>query len=268
MIFAQISDSHCAPDGELIYGFVDMNARLERTVDHINALSLRPDLVLHTGDVTHNATIPEARAAKTILDRLECPYYVVPGNHDTRDTLWDVFGGAAIPSMKNGFLTYAVDTPTLRFLAMDSIIEGADGGALCDQRAHWLETHLNARKNFPVVIFQHQPPHKCGVPESDIDGFEGADRLGAIIARNPNIERILCGHIHRTTYARWKGTIVATAPSLGMELNLDLSQMTSSQFRMSDPSYLLHHWHNDSGLITHHIAVKTPPGPYAFANIE
>ena len=40
----------------------------------------------------------------------------------------------------------------------------------------------------------------------------GAERLAAIVRRNPNVERILCGHVHRPIQVRfiWSG---ATTPT-------------------------------------------------------
>jgi len=105
------------------------------------------------------------------------------------------------------------------------------------------------------------------VPESDLDGFVGADALGDIVATHPNIERILCGHIHLLTHARWRGTIVTTAPSMGMQLDLDLTQSKPSKFLLSDPAYLLHHWIPDGRLITHTIQVSAIGGPYDFVQV-
>jgi 3',5'-cyclic AMP phosphodiesterase CpdA len=41
-----------------------------------------PTLVAVSGDLTQRATREQFRAAKAYLDRLPCPYLVIPGNHD------------------------------------------------------------------------------------------------------------------------------------------------------------------------------------------
>ena len=110
----------------------------------------------------------------------------------------------------------------------------------------------------------HHPPLKCGVPETDQDGFDGAAKLGAIVADYPNIQRILCGHIHLLTHARWNGTVVTTAPSMGMQLMLDLTQAHPSKFYLTDPGFLLHHWTPEKVLITHAVTVRDMDGPYEF----
>jgi len=107
----------------------------------------------------------------------------------------------------------------------------------------------------PTVIFMHHPPLKCGVPETGEGGFAGADMLGDIVADYPNIERILCGHIHLLTHVRWRGTVVSTAPSMGMQLTLDLTWTAPPRFLLTGPAYLLHHWTPENMLITHAVQV-------------
>lgn len=266
MLIAQISDTHIAGPDQKTYGIAPMAENLVRCVEHINSLSVQPDLVLHTGDVTNDFRRDEAQRAAEILADLNCPYYLVPGNHDDRDVLWDVFGGTACKARADGFLNYVIEDGAVRIIALDSLDVGQSGGAICSIRAAWLRDALAAGGSQPTVVFLHHPPMQCGVPESDLDGFKGADVLAEIVAAYPNIERVLCGHIHLLTHARWGGTVVTTAPSMGMQLNLDLSQSSPSTFLLSDPAYLLHHWIPVGRLITHCIQVNDAQGPFDFVD--
>ncbi len=47
----------------------------------------------------------------------------------------------------------------------------------------------------------------------DIGLVHGAGTLAAIIARHRQVERVICGHLHRSIQTRWAGTIAMTAPS-------------------------------------------------------
>jgi len=264
MLIAQISDTHIAGPGLKTNGIAPMAQNLELCVEAINALTLQPDLVLLSGDVTNDFTHDEAQRAAEILAGLNSPLYLVPGNHDDRGVLWDVFGGSAIPARTDGFINYVINRPDLRIIALDSVAQGQSGGAFCNTRAAWLRETLADGGDQPTVIFMHHPPLKCGVPETDQDGFDGAAKLGAIIADYPNIQRILCGHIHLLTHARWNGTVVTTAPSMGMQLMLDLTQAHPSKFYLTDPGYLLHHWTPEKVLITHAVTVRDMDGPYEF----
>lgn len=267
MLIAQISDTHIAGPGLKTYGIAPMAENLARCVKHINAQSLKPDLVLLSGDVTNDFTRNEARHAADLLAALDCPYYLVPGNHDDRDVLWDVFGGAACPARAGEFINYVIDGDELRIIALDTLWNGQAGGMMCKARATWLRDCLAKGGHQPTVIFMHHPPLKCGILETDDDGFAGADLLGDIVIDYPNIMRILCGHIHLLTHSRWRGTIVTTAPSMGMQLDLDLTKAAPSRFLLSDPAYLLHHWTPERELITHTIQLGELAGPYDFIQI-
>ena len=264
MLIAQISDTHIAAPGQKTLGVAPMADNLQRCVTAINALSMKPDLVLLSGDVTNESTAAEADHAAGILNALECPYYLVPGNHDSREVLWDVFGGGAIPSRSDGFDNYVIQTPDMRVIALDSVARGQAGGMFCATRAKWLRSALAQGGNQPAIIFMHHPPLKFGVPETDQDGFSGAGLLGEIVAAHTNIERILCGHIHLLAHARWNGTIVTTAPSMGMQLALDLTQSGPSKFLLSEPAFLLHHWTPEQTLITHAVQVSNLGEPNGF----
>jgi len=264
MLVAQISDTHISPPGQLTCGVAPMAGALQRIVAHLNGLVPRVELVLLSGDVTHSGMPAEARHAAEILARLEMPLKIVPGNHDDRSVLAEVFGPEICPVAPHGCIDYVHDVGPVRLIALDSLIPGAPGGRIEPERLRWLEARLEEAPSRPTLLMMHHPPLKLGVPETDEDGFEGAEALGAIIARHRNIERLLCGHVHLHTTARWSGTQVTAAPSIGMQLTLDLTQQDESHFWLSDPSFLLHHWTGDAPLVTHLVQLSEREGPFDF----
>ncbi|HHI81730.1 MAG TPA: phosphodiesterase [Rhizobiales bacterium] len=264
MLVAQISDTHITVAGKKAYGVAPVDDMLARAVAHINRLEPAADVVLLSGDVTYSARPEEAREAARLLGALNCPYYVIPGNHDDRDVLWSVFGGAACPSREQGFIHYTVDDYPVRLIGLDSTSPGAPGGAFCPARAAWLEARLKEAADQPTLLFMHHPPVKFGVLETDEDGFSGADRLGDIIAQHRNIKALACGHIHLPAHALWRGTAVSTAPSTGMQLALDLTMKRNSEFLLEDPGYQLHYWSGAGELVTHTVYVRDRNGPHLF----
>jgi len=264
MLIAQLSDLHIAGWGKKAYGIAPTAENLTRCVEHINQLKPKPDLVLVTGDITSKGLMEEVERSARLLDKLQCPYYIIPGNHDDRAALWSVFGGQACPSRTDGFLSYVIEGNDVRLIALDSTIPGAPGGEICESRATWLDKRLSETEHQPTVIFMHHPPIKCGVNETDIDGFIGADRLGKVFEKYTNIERVICGHIHLLVHARWRGTVVSTAPSMGMQLGLDLTLQRPSEFILEAPGYQLHYWTPEKNLITHSVYVRENTGSYLF----
>lgn len=264
MLIAQISDLHIAGWGKKTYGIAPMAENLARCVEHINLLNPLPDLVLVTGDITTDGLKEEAERAAAILNKLQMPFFIIPGNHDDRSTLWSVFGGEACPSKSNDFFNYVIDAYDIRLIGLDSTIPGAPGGEICKTRAAWLDERLSEEKEKPTAIFMHHPPVKFGVLETDVDGFVGAERLGNIIEKYSNIERLICGHIHLQANVRWRGTIVSTAPSPGMKLVLDLTMKRNSEFILEEPGYQLHYWTPHKNLVSHTVYVREVNKTYLF----
>jgi len=268
MLVAHISDPHICEPGRLTYGHAPMAEHLALCVEDINKQLLQPDLVLLSGDVTNDFNLAQAEHAARILAGLNCPYYLVPGNHDDREILWQVFGGKACPSRRAGFIDYVIESKPLRIIALDTLQVGEPAGKFSKAQAHWLRECLRNGGAQPTLLFMHHPPIKLGVPETDLDLFIGAELLGDVVQDFPNIQRILCGHIHLTTHSAWRGTIVSTAPSLGMQLHLDLTQANPSQFVLTTPAYLLHHWLPDGHLVSHAIQLNAPAGPFPFEHFQ
>lgn len=264
MLIAQISDTHVSSFGQKTLGVAHMETNLELVVDHINQLDPAPDVVILTGDVTDDGRVDQARNAARMLGELVPRLFVIPGNHDDRETLWSEFSRNVCRSNSDDFFNYVVEDYEITLIGLDTTIPNASGGELCDARLSWLEERLSETSNRPTVIFMHHPPVKCGVLETDVDGFVGSDKLGDIVKKHPNIERIICGHVHLPIHLRWQGTIVSTTPSIGMRLNLDLTMTKPSCFFLDCPSYQLHHWTDQKTLITHTIRIGEDDGPYLF----
>lgn len=264
MLIAQLSDTHITEPGKNAYGIVPTAENLACCVDHINQLDPQPDLVLITGDITATGLPQEAEHAASLLAKLHYPYYIIPGNHDDRTALWSVFGGHACPSRVGDFFNYVIDGYNIRLLALDSTMPGAPGGEICEDRADWLDQRLAEAREQPTIIFMHHPPLNFGILETDEDGFAGADRLGSVVEKYANIERIICGHVHLLVHASWRGTLVSSAPSMGLQLMLDLTLKHPSQFFPETPGYLLHYWTPERNLITHSVVIRETADPYPF----
>ncbi len=264
MLIAQISDAHIVKRGSKTFGVAPMETNLALVIAHINQFEPKPDLVLLTGDVTDHGSKAEVANAARLLGNLNYPYYIIPGNHDDRSNLWSEFANSACPSRTSEFINYVIDGFDVRLIGMDTTIENAHGGELCDVKLAWLDKQLSEQPDRPTIIFMHHPPIKCGVIETDVDGFIGSEMLGEIVKKYSCIERILCGHIHLPTHSRFHGTIVSTAPSIGMRLRLDLTMTKESEFYLDTPGYQLHHWTKHNTLITHTIQINELDGPYPF----
>ncbi|UYN96901.1 MAG: phosphodiesterase [Enhydrobacter sp.] len=263
MLIAQISDMHVTAPGELLYRRIDTAGYLERAVAHVEALDPRPDLVLATGDLVDRGTVAEYELLRRLLSPLSMPVYLIPGNHDRRTTLREVFADHAyLP--RSGFLHYAIDAGDLRLIALDTLVEGKPHGELCEERLGWLANRL-AESDKPTLLFMHHPPFDVGI--SAFDGAKlnvGGERLAELVRGHPNVERLLCGHVHRPIQMRWAGSLASIAPSTAHQAALDLHEGAPLAMAMEPPGLALHLWRPGTGLVTHVSYVGDFGGPKPF----
>jgi 3',5'-cyclic AMP phosphodiesterase CpdA len=270
MLLAQISDLHIKRPGGLAYRRVDTAAYLARCVAALNALVPRPDAVIITGDLVDQGDPQQYEHLKTLLAPLELPYFLLVGNHDDRAALRAAFPDRAELHSGGEFVQYAFDVGALRVIALDSLEPGQSAGTLCDARLAWLETQLDAASGKPTIVALHHPPFACGIGHMDelrLDSSASA-RLAALIARYPNVERVICGHVHRPMFVRFGGTIASAVPAPAHQVALDLRDDAPSAFMMEPPAYALHRYDPATGLVTHHAYVDAADGPYPFYEPE
>ena len=253
MLIAQISDLHIRLPAQLAYGRVDTAAFLQRCVAHLMAFDPRPDAVLVTGDLVDTGTHGEYAHLRALLAPLPMPTYLMVGNHDRREPLRDVFADHRYLFDHPRFVQYAVELGPIRFIALDTLDPPNGGGRLCDERLQWLIATLANERAQPVLLALHHPPFACGIEHMDLAGLPRADaeRLAAIVAAHPEIERVLCGHIHRPIETRFAGVPASVCPSPAHQVALDLRPRGPSAFVMEPPAYQLHGWTPDGGFVTH-----------------
>jgi Icc protein len=258
MFVAQITDTHIRRPGELVHGVVDTAAMLARAVAALGRLDPAPDVTVVTGDLVDTGAAEEYAHLRALLAPLAMPVYVIPGNHDAREPLRRAFAADGyLP--QDGFLQYTVEDWPLRLVALDTLIPAALGGELCRERLLWLDRALAAAAQRPTLILMHHPPFLTGIDHMDRIGLAGIPGFVAIVARHPQIERILCGHVHRAIDCRLAGTVAGTAPSTAHQIVLDLAPAAPPASAFEPPGYQLHWWSEAGGLVTHTAAIGDWP---------
>jgi 3',5'-cyclic AMP phosphodiesterase CpdA len=266
MLIAQLTDLHVRPRGMLANRVVETNAMLERALHHVAALDPKPDAVIISGDLVDKGLLEEYNVLAELLHRhLSMPTYMVPGNHDRREAMRE--GLVDFPGIGSDpqFIQYTVDDLPLRLVMLDSIVPGAGHGELCPKRLDFLDRALAAQPEKPTVVVLHHPPIKCGVDFMDEINLHSADAFSAVIAKHPQVERVLCGHSHRPIIKRFAGTIVQVAPSTAHQVSLALKPGAPETLIMEPPAYLLHRWTPADGLVTHQAYIGEFAGPYPFS---
>lgn len=242
MLIAQISDCHVVASGKL-FDRVDTPAYLRQAVQALNALPVRPDLVLATGDLTENGRPDEYEVFLEIMADLRCPVLPLAGNHDHRGALIKAFDLPSRVGLHDEFVQYSWDAGPLRILALDSSEPGRSSGLFCARRAGWVREQL-ARDQRPVLIAMHHPPFDAGVPWLENPDPKWARVLAEIIGSSRSVARVMCGHVHRAISTDWAGVMAMTAPSTAHQVLLDLSPSGPPRLNLEAPGFLLHEWRN------------------------
>ena len=252
MLIAQITDIHLGFDP----GNPDElnRQRLDTVLRALIEGPNRPDLLLATGDLTDHGDSDSYRALADAFG--QCPFPVWPcmGNHDDRENFAAIFPD--IPQ-QGGFIHYVIPLPGRRIIMLDTLEPGRHGGAFCEARTRWLAERLDEDSATPTLIVMHHPPVEVGIDWMNTHPDEPwVQRFAATIEGRPNIVALICGHLHRTITAPWKGTSVAICSSTAPQLALDLRPMDPAapdgrpMIIADAPAYALHRWTGE-GLVTH-----------------
>ena len=184
--FAFVTDVHVgSPNGSA-------EEDLRRTVRDINS---QTDIafVLLTGDITEMGTNNEIQLAKSILDSLQVPWYIIPGNHDTGwsesggDTFKNIFGADKFSFNYNG----------VQFIGCASgpYVRMSDGH-VPRSAVNWLNEELKKLgSNTPLIMVNHYP-----LDNSLDNWYEITDRVKKV-----NTWLAICGHGHNNRKYDFEG---------------------------------------------------------------
>jgi len=263
-LIAQITDLHLRPRGLACYRVSDTNMMAERAVRSLLAFSPKLDAVVMTGDLTDRDDPREYAVARALLERLDVPVFLMPGNHDSSEGMRrEMAGFPGMGETSDGKIHYSAMVNDVRLIALDTHMPGRPQGQLGRDQLAWLQAELSGN-TAPTIIALHHPPALSGIMHMDAMGLLDAPELAEVIAPHSHVQRILCGHLHRPIIAEFAGKIMTLAPSTGHQVELDFSPQGAAMFRFEPPSYFVHYHTAKTGLVTHMAYVESFPGPYHF----
>jgi outer membrane protein assembly factor BamB/predicted phosphodiesterase len=182
--FAHVSDTHIGNETSV--------EDLKRTVRDINS-NAEIQFVVISGDITEFGADEELKNAKSILDSLNKPWYIVPGNHDMNwsesggNSFKKVFGAETFAFKNHGFLFIGTNCgPNMRM----------SPGQVPRENLVWLDSVLKATpKQTPLVFVNHYP-----IDSGLNNWYEIIDRL-----KSHNVQLVMCGHGHSNHHLDFEG---------------------------------------------------------------
>jgi hypothetical protein len=271
--FIVLSDTHFIKPGQAAEDKTWWNRVLETQCVEIGAAlvqtlnRLEPEFVVHCGDFTGRSDLDSYEIGVDIMNRLDCPWYVVPGNHDT--WLPGVRAALAGRCQQRGVdCYYARDLAGLRFIFLDvaywtstagdtrpylnlELFERGEiaGMGPSPEELVWLEHEL-ATSDGPVVLISHaplgyqpaypirtmpngEPPHQPRTSIAELMGDVWQRRaLRELMRRYPRVKVAFAGHWHICDMVREDGTTFCQTAAL-REYPFEFRQVTIDDERLS-----------------------------------
>jgi 3',5'-cyclic AMP phosphodiesterase CpdA len=194
--FVQISDSHIGFSKE---PNKDVVGTLQATVDRINALPERPELLIHTGDLTHLSKPQEFDTVAEVLKSAKVGRTVyVPGEHDvfTDDgkQYLDRYGKGT-----RGLGWQSFDHKGVHFVGLVNVANLKPGGlgALGAEQLEWLRKDVaGLADSTPLVVYAHVPlwtvyPKWGWGTEDSEQALASLKRFGSLTVLNGHIHQIM-----------------------------------------------------------------------------
>jgi Icc protein len=225
LIVAQITDTHlfAGVDQQLLG--LPTNDSFRAVLDQLSQLQPRPDILLLTGDLSHDESSQSYERLQSLLTPLEIPTYWLPGNHDSLPVMQQVLGQAPVSPEKS------FQAGGWHFLLLSTWVPGCVHGQLSPESLEWLDLQLQLIGHQPTLIGLHHPP--CLVHSEWLDkiALQNSAEFFAVIDRYPQVKLIVFGHIHQTFdcdrqgvgYLGSPATCVQFAPA-SVKFSLDQAQ--------------------------------------------
>lgn len=214
--FAVISDNHLAiGEPQNTWKMYHYNwAILLWAIDEVNSRG-DIDFVLVPGDLTKHSEPYNHRLVKKLLDKLDVPYYVVPGNHDVKKSdmppeNWDIdefvkaYQGCGYQGTDAWYSTDPV--PGLHLVGLDSSSDpkfiASWGGAVSPQKQiDWLEKDLAQNKEKTTIVMVHHALMHHEGKDDPRSYCENADLIKKILKKY-GVQVAITGHLHVTDIAQ------------------------------------------------------------------
>lgn len=195
----QLTDTHlyASPGGHLLG--VNTLDSFQRVIRHFRDHHWPLDLLLATGDLVHDAS-PEGYArVGEILSGFDVPVFCLPGNHDAPEVMREHLRAERV------YTDSVMDHGGWRFVMLDSVIPGEEGGRLEPGQLAQLDDALSS-STLPTLVCMHHQPVEVGSAWIDTMAIENPEPLFKVLDRYEQVRGVLWGHVHQT-FEGWRGDI-------------------------------------------------------------
>lgn len=214
----QITDLHLFRDAdERLFG-IPTRATLAEVLEHVEHNAGRVDHLVVTGDHTHDDLPETYHALRAMLEPWLDRLWQVPGNHDARAVLREVFPDR-IGGSGDERVSFAFRAGDWLCLGLDTQVPGEVAGRVDDEHVAWVRAQIAEHGPGGAVLFMHHPPLMTGQEWLDGIGLEGKELVRELLAAEPRVRLVCCGHIHHERSDRVGAAGIVTTPSTGLQFS-------------------------------------------------
>jgi Icc protein len=184
---------------------------LEHTVSHGGEF----DHTIITGDLTHDERIETYQFLRETLGNRIASLSIVPGNHDERALIRDVF--ADVVPTDSELVTFERQIDGWSLIGLDTHWPGEVSGRMDPEQFDWLRDRLATNAGVPTMIFMHHPPIDVGSVWMDRISLRRPHPFVEIVAAAPQVKAVFTGHVHHEFTGTVAHANVYTTPSTGVQ---------------------------------------------------
>ena len=245
----QLTDLHLFTDTEAKLRGVPTRASLTDVLQSIQtgieAGEQHYDCLVITGDVAHDELATTYTSLRDLLKRtlgtLGERCLVVPGNHDNRAGMRQVFGQSDMSDC--GWVGFSQQIGDWRLIGLDSHIQGEVSGKVGRQQLAWLKCELTKHATQPTIVFLHHPPFIVQCRWLDSISLQEPQQFMDMIHSFPQVRVVSTGHVHQD-YSIHKGNVeFMTSPSTAAQFQPGSDELT---FENTPPGYRVFELFKDS----------------------
>ncbi len=225
LLVAQLTDTHLFAKNEQELMNLRTNDSFQAVLNHLSRLQPHPEILLLTGDLSHDESFRSYERLQELLAPLEIPTYWLPGNHDSLPVMEQVLRQHTVSADKS------FQKGGWHFLLLSSWVQGRVHGQISQESLKWLELQLRAIGHKPTLIGLHHPPCYVHSKWLDTSTLQNPEKFFAVIDRYPHVKLVIFGHIHQAFEHNRHGVSYLGSPSTciqfkpaSVEFSLDQAQ--------------------------------------------
>ena len=208
---------------------IDTQVTLERVIRAINGLEFKPAFVMIGGDLVSPDLIDRSRhltsaeyepsyeLLQDVLKPLDCPVYMLMGNHDDRVAFHRVMQHDVVPSDSPHYFSF--NHQGYHFIGLDTHEMGKPSGYVDEQQLAWLQADLDVHRGYPTIAFMHHHPWQVNVAWMDVMNLLNGDEVVDRFREHGGVRWMICGHVHLDHDVQKDGLTQLTSPATCFQIS-------------------------------------------------